>query len=80
MFAFCPVQVCGAGVSLSQCTVSGVFSALSLPYLFGFALTVNHTAATPSKLNTSKNSASIPFTDKFSHLSVDSLHLVPAQT
>lgn len=38
-------------VSLSQCTVSGVFSALSLPYLFGSALTVNHTAATPSKLN-----------------------------
>lgn len=28
-----------------------VFSALSLPYLFGFALTVNHIAATPSQLN-----------------------------
>jgi len=47
VLAPCPVQAHGARVSPCQCTVSGVFSALSLPYLFSFVLA----AAIRSHLN-----------------------------
>lgn len=57
---------------------SSIFSTLTLPYLFGFVPTINQSAATPSALN-SKNYVSIPFTYKFSHLSMDSIHLVSTQ-